>query len=101
MKFDALLTDKGKIKIDMVPWKEVDKKVTDDFYMSEKALAYINNYQFKSWRDLKKKFSIEVFAYDMNEAKSCQIKAKENAMIFAYEDDGVFYQEIKQGDINL
>lgn len=48
-----------------------------------------------------KKFSIEVFAYDMNEAKSCQIKAKENAMIFAYEDDGVFYQEIKQGDINL
>ena len=28
-------------------------------------------------------------------------KAKENAMIFAYEDDGVFYQEIKQGDINL
>lgn len=41
------------------------------------------------------------FAYDMNEAKSCQIKAKENAMIFAYEDDGVFYQEIKQGDINL
>lgn len=28
-----------------------------------------------------KKFSIEVFAYDMNEAKSCQIKAKENAMI--------------------
>ena len=101
LKFDALLTDKGKIKIDMLPWKEVDKKVTDDFYMSEKALAYINNYQFKSWRDLKKKFSIEVFAYDMNEAKSCQIKAKENAMIFAYEDDGVFYQEIKQGDINL
>ena len=46
-----------------------------------KALAYINNYQFKSWRDLKKKFSIEVFAYDMNEAKSRQIKAKENAMI--------------------
>ena len=68
---------------------------------AKKALAYINNYQFKSWRDLKKKFSIEVFAYDMNEAKSCQIKAKENAMIFAYEDDGVFYQEIKQGDINL
>lgn len=101
LKFDALLTDKGKIKIDMLPWKEVDKKVTDDFYMSEKALAYINNYQFKSWRDLKKKFSIEVFAYDMNEAKLCQIKAKENAMIFAYEDDGVFYQEIKQGDINL
>ena len=101
LKFDALLTDKGKIKIDMLPWKEVDKKVTDDFYMSEKALAYINNYQFKSWRDLKKKFSIEVFAYDMNEAKSCQIKAKENAMIFAYEDGGVFYQEIKQGDINL
>ena len=30
LKFDALLTDKGKIKIDMLPWKEVDKKVTDD-----------------------------------------------------------------------
>lgn len=56
LKFDALLTDKGKIKIDMLPWKEVDKKVTDDFYMSEKALAYINNYQFKSWRDLKRNF---------------------------------------------
>lgn len=29
LKFDALLTDKGKIKIDMLPWKEVDKKVTE------------------------------------------------------------------------
>lgn len=101
LKFDALLTDNGKIKLSTLPWQEVSKQVTDEFYMSEKALPYIHNYQFKSWRDLKKKFSIEVFDYDMNKAINCEIIPSKNAMIFAYDDEQTYYQQIKQGDINL
>lgn len=103
LKFDALLSDKGKIKPEMLPWQEIEKQATDEFYMSEQALNYIKDYKFKSWRDLKKKFFIEVFAYDMNKAKENEIVVKKNAMIFTYDDkmSEVVYQEIKQGDINL
>ena len=103
LKFDALLSDKGKIKPEMLPWQEIEKQATDEFYMSEQALNYIKDYKFKSWRDLKKKFFIEVFAYDMNNAKENEIVMKKNAMIFTYDDktSEVVYQEIRQGDINL
>lgn len=101
LKFDALLTDNGKIKISTLPWQEISKQSTDEFYMSEQALPYIHNYQFKTWRDLKKKFSIEIFDYDMNKAINCEIVTYKNAIIFAYENDHVYYQQIKQGDINL
>ena len=103
LKFDALLSDKGKIKPEMLPWQEIEKQATDEFYMSEQALNYIKDYKFKSWRDLKKKFFIEVFAYDMNKAKENEIVMKKNAIIFTYDDkmSEVVYQEIRQGDINL
>ena len=103
LKLDALLSDKGKIKPEMLPWQEIEKQATDEFYMSEQALNYIKDYKFKSWRDLKKKFFIEIFAYDMNKAKENEIVVKKNAMIFTYDDkmSEVVYQEIKQGDINL
>ena len=103
LKFDALLSDKGKIKPEMLPWQEIEKQAIDEFYMSEQALNYIKDYKFKSWRDLKKKFFIEVFAYDMNNAKENEIVMKKNAMIFTYDDktSEVVYQEIRQGDINL
>lgn len=101
LKFDALLSDNGKIKLSTLPWQEISKQATDEFYMGEKALPYIHNYQFKSWRDLKKKFSIEIFDYNMDKAISCEIEPLKNAIIFAYENDQVYYQQIKQGDINL
>ena len=103
LKFDALLSDKGKIKPEMLPWQEIEKQATDEFYMSEQALNYIKDYKFKSWRDLKKKFFIEVFAYDMNKAKENEIVMKKNAIIFTYDDkmSEVVYQEIRQGDIKL
>ena len=101
LKFDALLSDKGKFRPEVLSWKEVSKQSTDDFYMSEKAIAYISNYQFKSWRDLKKKFTIEVFDYNIDKALAGEVVKELNAMIFAYEEDDVYYQKIKQGDINL
>lgn len=101
LKFDALLTDNGKIKLSTLPWQEISKQATDEFYMSEKSLPYINNYQFKSWRDLKKNFSIEIFDYNMDKAINCEIEPLKNAIIFAYENDKIYYQQIKQGDINL
>ena len=101
LKFDALITDKGKFKPAQLPWQEPSKKATDDFYMSEQALPYVNNYEFKSWRDLKKKFHIEIFAYDINAYLQGKIIEKPTCMIFAYEGNDVFYQKIAQEDINL
>lgn len=101
LKFDALLSDRGKFKPVCLPWQEASKKATDDFYMSEKALPYVRNYEFKSWRDLKKKFHIEIFDYDINAYLQGKIIAEKNCMMFAYEQNDVHYQKIKQGDINL
>ena len=101
LKFDALITDKGKFKPACLPWQEPSKKTTDDFYMSEQALPYVRNYEFKSWRDLKKKFHIEIFAYDINAYFQGKIIHEPTCMIFAYDGDDVFYQKIAQEDINL
>lgn len=101
LKFDALLSDKGKFKPACLPWEELSKKATDDFYMSDKALPYVQNYEFKSWRDLKKKFHIEIFDYDVEKCLQNNPVKQKTCMIFAYENDMVHYQKINQGDLNL
>lgn len=101
LKFDALLSDKGKFKPACLPWQELSKKATDDFYMSDKALPYVQNYEFKSWRDLKKKFHIEIFDYDVEKCLQNNPVKQKTCMIFAYENDMVHYQKINQGDLNL
>lgn len=99
LKFDALLSDSGKFRPEFLPWRDMAKQTADDFYMSEQAQKYIKNYQFKSWRDLKKKFTLEIFAYDMVKALQNKVEKRTNAMLFAYENGEVSYQQIQQGDI--
>ena len=104
LKYDALLSDNGKFKPVCLPWQELSKKATDDFYMSEKAISYVKDYEFKSWRDLKKKFTLELFNYDIEKALSGEIVEEKNVMIFAYNNDEnntVSQQKIRQGDIDL
>lgn len=101
LKFDALISDNGKFRPEFLPWQDVAKQATDDFYMSEQAQKYIKDYKFKSWRDLKKKFTLEVFAYDIIKALQNKLEKRQNVMLFAYEDGEVFYQQIQQGDIEL
>lgn len=101
LKFDALTSDGGKFRPEFLPWREVAKQAADDFYKSEQAQKYIKDYQFKSWRDLKKKFALEIFDYDMIEALQGNIKKRQNIMLLAYEDDKISYQQIQKGDIAL
>lgn len=103
LKFDALLSDRGKFKPSCLPWQEISKKAADDFYMSDAALPYVRDYEFKTWRDLKKAFSIEVFDYDMPGLLNGKIAPVKNALLFAYDknSDEVRWQMIKQGDIKL
>ncbi len=107
LKFDALLSDNGKFKPTCLPWQEISKRSSDEFYMSDKALPYVRNYKFKTWRDLKKKFTIEIFDYDIQTLldtmhdKAKTVVSETNAMIFAYEDTTVHYEKINQGDIDL
>lgn len=103
LKFDALLSDKGKFKLECLPWQDISKKAADDFYMSDTALPYVRDYEFKTWRDLKKAFSIEIFDYDIPGLLNGKILSEKNAMLFAYDRDSedVRWQKIKQGDIQL
>ena len=101
LKFDALMSDNGKFRPEFLPWQELSKQVIDDFYMGEQAQKYIKNYQFKSWRDLKKKFTLEIFNYDIEKALQNKIEKCKNVMLFVYEDGKVSYQQIEQGDIEL
>lgn len=101
LKFDALLSDNGKFRPEFLPWQDVAKQTADDFYMNEAAQKYIKDYQFKSWRDLKKKFTLEIFAYDMIKALQSKVEKKTNVMLFAYENGEVSYQQIQKGDITI
>ena len=63
LKFDALLDTTGAIKGERLEWnRERWERIKSDLWRSEVTLArYITGYHFTNWRDVKRKYPIEVF----------------------------------------
>jgi len=67
LRFDVLVGEKGTLKPDFLNWNEMKwNEKTTEFWRNEKLVRkYIPDFKFTTWRDLKKKYHIEVFSFDL------------------------------------
>ncbi|HWR40395.1 MAG TPA: DUF4080 domain-containing protein [Patescibacteria group bacterium] len=104
MKFDALLDPRGGGRLEFLPWNERFggnereeglKNGIQDPWLEEKNLfwrnpdivkKYIPDFVFSSWRDLRKKYHIEVFPWNIPQwAKSSSAAPEEKATAALFE----------------
>lgn len=99
LKFDALLH--RQVRLDFLPWNErlVQGKRHDlyeafkaSFWQKDHMTQLFPDFQFKSWRDLKKKYHLEVFEQDVT--KDWIPESSPIALLFQYgeEDNIAVYQ---------
>jgi radical SAM superfamily enzyme YgiQ (UPF0313 family) len=62
LKYDALSNDGGKIRPDFLPWngKLYDREIAA-FWHGGQAAGYVPDFAFQTWREIQKKFHIEIF----------------------------------------
>jgi len=67
LKFDVLLDASGSIKGEPLDWnREHWEQKKADYWRSESMMTrYISDYHFTNWRDIKRKYPIEVFEYNI------------------------------------
>ncbi|MDL2280684.1 B12-binding domain-containing radical SAM protein [Selenomonadales bacterium OttesenSCG-928-I06] len=117
LKFDALLYLKNNKRLQFLSWdKEYNSNENDSvaelknsFYQdTEKIKKYIPNFNFTNWREVKKKYHVEVFSKDIVDfvlgvSKLSNFTSNEKlAVLFLYEDiEDVRFSIISPLDLNI
>lgn len=101
LKFDALMSEKETIQPEILTWnQEAWFEEKNEFWRNQHmASKYIADYVFTTWRDIKKKYRIEVFAIDIIEyIHKGKIVSKESPILFSYRQEATIYQPIADCD---
>jgi hypothetical protein len=102
LKFDALMSEKETIQPEILMWNQdtwLEEK--NEFWRNQHvASKYIADYVFTTWRDIKKKYRIEVFSIDIIEyiKHKGKIVSKESPILFSYRQEATVYQPIADCD---
>lgn len=97
LRYDALLSDGGKIRPENLNWNRLQyQDITADFWKGapSRVRAYLPDYEFTNWRDVNKKYHIEVFAYDMT-LNSQKLTCQQTALLFDYTAEAPVCQRIE------
>ena len=95
LRFDALMADGRRIRPGYLHWdmeKHQDK--TAPFWRSDRPLQYIPDFVFRNWRDVRGKYHIEFFAYDVRQAAAGKIEQRQTILLFDFTGPDVTCQEI-------
>ena len=102
LKFDALMSEKGSIQPECLTWnQELWMEEKNEFWRNPNITRhYIPNYSFTTWRDIKKKYRIEVFSIDILEylKQPGKIVEKDTPILFSYSQEATMYQLIIDRD---
>jgi hypothetical protein len=102
LKFDALMSERGSIQPECLTWnQDVWMEEKNEFWRNPNiARHYIPNYSFTTWRDIKKKYRIEVFSIDVLEylKQPGKIVEKDTPILFSYSQEATLYQPIIDRD---
>lgn len=101
LKFDALMNEKGTLRPEVLSWnKELWAKEKSAFWSSQQQVRpYLPNYVFTTWRDVNKKYHIEVFSIDILEyLKSRNIMSMDMPILFSYEQEVTTHQSLTLHD---
>ena len=102
LRYDALLSDGGKIRPENLNWNRLQyQDITADFWKGapSRVRVYLPDYEFTNWRDVNKKYHIEVFAYNMmltgQDLTGQKLTRQQNALLFDYTADEPVCQRIE------
>lgn len=101
LKFDALMSEKGALRPEVLSWnKEMWSKNRGAFWSSQETVRnYLPDYTFTTWRDINKKHHIEVFSIDIVEyLQSRKIISVDTPILFSYRQEKVQYQTLVDRD---
>lgn len=108
LKFDALMSEQGMVRAEFLPWNQINQASADKwadaktaFWRdSERVRRYLPDYEFTTWRDIKKQYHIEVFTINipsyLNGTEN--LAKREVAVLFSYQKIKPFYQVINYDD---
>ena len=102
LRYDALLADGGKIRPENLNWnRQQYQEITADFWKGapSRVRAYLPEYEFTNWREVNKKYHIEVFDYNMmltGQKLTCQnLTRQQTALLFDYTVESPVCQRIE------
>jgi len=101
LKFDALMSEKGAVRPDFLSWnKENWTKEKGNFWSNHQQVRkYLPEYTFTTWRDVNKRYHIEVFAIDIPKyQQSGKIVYSKTVLLFSYDQANVMYQSLDYHD---
>lgn len=97
LKFDALMSEKGTLRPEILSWnKEIWSQEKNAFWNNhEEVRKYLPHYAFTTWRDVNKKYHIEIFSIDILEYLRANTVVKGNIpILFSYEQESITYQPL-------
>ncbi|MCX7780628.1 MAG: B12-binding domain-containing radical SAM protein [Negativicutes bacterium] len=99
LKFDALLSEHGGLRPEFLSWNgEEWAEAKSLFFRDEnKVRHYLPQYVFTNWRDVKKRYHIEIFAGDVTCPGS--FTDTPTALLFQYQEGRASYQKVKLTDL--
>ena len=97
LRFDALMSEKGRVRPDVLPWNnEIWATEKGTFWSRQETVRnYLPDYTFTNWRDIHKKHHIEVFLIDIPQyLQSGTITHVDTPILFSYVQDVTMYQAL-------
>ena len=83
LRYDALLADGGRIRPEKLHWnRQQYQPLTAGFWRSSRTGHYIPGFQFTNWRDIRNRYHIEFFGYDVQKAGEQEPKRQQTILLF-------------------
>ncbi|MBC8014636.1 MAG: B12-binding domain-containing radical SAM protein [Sporomusaceae bacterium] len=101
LKYDALLSEKGSVRPEALSWnKEKWAKEKGAFWShQEQVYNYVPEYTFTTWREVNKKYHIEVFSINIPKyVQSFEIVHADTPLLFCYGQERTACQPISCSD---
>lgn len=98
LRYDALLADGGRIRPENLGWnREKYLEITAPFWRGPKEAVqrYIPSYSFTNWRDINRKYHIEIFDCEVRKAVTGTVPRRQTALLFDFTQGKVACQEVK------
>jgi radical SAM superfamily enzyme YgiQ (UPF0313 family) len=102
LRFDALTTDGGRIRPEVLQWsQEKYKKEIHFFWHNDEVKKYIPDYSFTNWRDVHQNYCVEIFPFSVESCAHTSVMRKTTALLFVFCQGSVSYKDLALEDLDI
>lgn len=92
LRYDALTADGGRIRPALLRWTCEDRKTPADRFWRgpvEQVQRYLPDFSFTSWQDLRHRYRLEWFDFDVREAETGALLRRKTILLFDFTKEPV------------